>query len=187
MDNLPAHKITGVREAIKKGGARLLFLPPNSPDTPIEMAFSKLKALLRKADDRTVDERWIVVADCLSAFKAQECRYCLGVGGIDGLDLVDAHDHERLRLIQNLDGDLSPDDLVVGRTLLGDVVPLDLVCYLMTPRFYCSAQRQRAVRDPRSRHSEEHGVAAAWLQTRGAAPAFDRVGLTSSEGVGPKC
>lgn len=47
MDNLPAHKITGVREAIEKAGANLLFLPPYSPDfNPIEMAFSKLKALI---------------------------------------------------------------------------------------------------------------------------------------------
>lgn len=50
MDNLPSHKIGGVREAIERAGARLLFLPPYSPDfNPIEMAFSKLKALLRKA------------------------------------------------------------------------------------------------------------------------------------------
>ena len=49
MDNLPSHKISGVREAIERAGARLLFLPPYSPDfNPIEMAFSKLKALLRK-------------------------------------------------------------------------------------------------------------------------------------------
>lgn len=49
MDNLPAHKISGVRDAIAKVGPRLLFLPPYSPDfSPIEMAFSKLKALLRK-------------------------------------------------------------------------------------------------------------------------------------------
>lgn len=47
MDNLPAHKISGVREAIEKVGAKLLFLPPCSPDfNPIEMAFSKLKDLL---------------------------------------------------------------------------------------------------------------------------------------------
>ncbi|RWK55149.1 IS630 family transposase, partial [Mesorhizobium sp.] len=69
MDNLPAHKISGVREAIEKLGARLLFLPPYSPDfNPIEMAFSKLKALLRKAATRTIDELWSVVANCLAAF-----------------------------------------------------------------------------------------------------------------------
>ena len=57
MGNLPAHKISGVREAVEKVGARLLFLPRYSPDfNPIEMAFSKLTALLRKAAARTVDE-----------------------------------------------------------------------------------------------------------------------------------
>ena len=65
MDNLPAHKISGVREAIEKVGARLLFLPPYSPDlNPIEMAFSKLKALLRKAAARTV------AAECRNYFQA---------------------------------------------------------------------------------------------------------------------
>jgi transposase len=57
MDNLPSHKISGAREAIEKVGAPLVFLPPYSPDfNPIEMAFSKLKALLRKAAARTVDD-----------------------------------------------------------------------------------------------------------------------------------
>ncbi len=50
MDNLPSHKISGVREAIEKVGAQLMFLPPYSPDfNPIEMAFSKLKALPEKS------------------------------------------------------------------------------------------------------------------------------------------
>lgn len=84
MDNLPAHKISGVREAIEKVGARLLFLPPYSPDfNPIEMAFSKLKALLRKAAARTVDELWSVVPDCLSAFSAEECRHYFEAAGYD--------------------------------------------------------------------------------------------------------
>ncbi len=79
MDNLPAHKISGVREAIEKVGARLLFLPPYSPDfNPIEMAFSKLKALLRKAAARTIDDLWSAVADCLSAFTPQECQHYFG-------------------------------------------------------------------------------------------------------------
>jgi len=84
MDNLPAHKISGVREAIEKVGARLLFLPPYSPDfNPIEMAFSKLKALLRKAAARTVDELWSVVADCLSAFTPDESRHYFEAAGYD--------------------------------------------------------------------------------------------------------
>jgi len=84
MDNLPAHKISGVREAIENVGARLLFLPPYSPDfNPIEMAFSKLKALLRKAAARTIDQLWSVVADRLSAFNPEECRNYFQAAGYD--------------------------------------------------------------------------------------------------------
>lgn len=84
MDNLPAHKLSGVRGAIEKAGARLLFLPPYSPDfNPIEMAFSKLKALLRKAAARAVDELWSVVANCLPAFTADECRHYFEAAGYD--------------------------------------------------------------------------------------------------------
>jgi len=84
MDNLPAHKISGVREAIEKAGAQLLFLPPYSPDfNPIEMAFSKLKALLRKAAARTIDELWSVVANCLCAFSAEQCRHYFQAAGYD--------------------------------------------------------------------------------------------------------
>jgi transposase len=84
MDNLPAHKISGVRDAIEKVGARLLFLPPYSPDfNAIEMAFSKLEALLGKTAARTVDELRSVVADCLSAFTAEECRHYFEAAGYD--------------------------------------------------------------------------------------------------------
>ena len=84
MDNLPAHKSGGVRDVIEKAGARLVFLPPYSPDfNPIEMAFSKLKALLRKAAARTVDELWSVIADCLSAFTTEECRHYFEAAGYD--------------------------------------------------------------------------------------------------------
>lgn len=84
MDNLPAHRISGVREAIEKAGARLLFLPPYSPDfNPIEMAFSKLKALLRKAAARTIDDLWSIVASCLAAFTAEECRNYFEAAGYD--------------------------------------------------------------------------------------------------------
>jgi transposase len=55
MDNLPVHKVAGVQEAIEAVGAKLVYLPPYSPDLkPIEMAFSKFKALLRKAAERTI-------------------------------------------------------------------------------------------------------------------------------------
>ena len=74
MDNLPAHKITGVRQAIEKVGASLLYLPPYSPDfNPIEMAFSKLKVILRKAAARSMDDLWQVIADALDEFSQQDC------------------------------------------------------------------------------------------------------------------
>jgi transposase len=84
MDNLPAHKISGIREAIEKAGARLLLLPPYSPDfNPIEMAFSKLKALLRKAAARNVDDLWTVIARCLDQFSPIECRHYFQAAGYD--------------------------------------------------------------------------------------------------------
>jgi len=62
MDNLPAHRVAGVREAIEAKGARLMFLPPYSPDfNPIEKAFAKLKALLRRAAAGTIDELWAAI------------------------------------------------------------------------------------------------------------------------------
>lgn len=62
MDNLSSHKGPKVREWIEAAGARLLYLPPYSPDfNPIEMAFAKLKALLRKAAERTVDGLWAAI------------------------------------------------------------------------------------------------------------------------------
>ncbi len=74
MDNLPAHKVSGVRETIESVGAFLLYLPPYSPDlNPIELAFSKLKALLRKAAARSVEELWRVIAKALDNFTPNEC------------------------------------------------------------------------------------------------------------------
>ena len=84
LDNLSSHKGTKARELIKAVGAELVFLPPYSPDfNPIEMAFSKLKALLRKAAARSIDELWSVVANCLSAFKPEECRHYFEAAGYD--------------------------------------------------------------------------------------------------------
>ena len=82
MDNLPAHKGAAVREAIEAYGARLLFLPPYSPDSnPIENASAKLKALLRRAAARTVDELWAVIGNSLDAFTPSECaNYFTGAG-----------------------------------------------------------------------------------------------------------
>jgi transposase len=74
MDNLPAHKGQTVRNLIEARGAQLLLLPPYSPDlNPIEMAFSKLKALLRKAAERTVATLWDRIGEALGAFTPNEC------------------------------------------------------------------------------------------------------------------
>jgi transposase len=74
MDNLGSHKGAGVRAAIEATGAKLLYLPPYSPDfNPIENAFSKLKALLRKAAARTVEGLWRAIGRCLDRFTPREC------------------------------------------------------------------------------------------------------------------
>ncbi|MBB4200455.1 transposase [Rhodoblastus sphagnicola] len=74
MDNLPAHKVAGVQAIIEKTGARLLYLPPYSPDlNPIEMMFARLKALLRKAKERTVDELWDRIGAILAEVRSLEC------------------------------------------------------------------------------------------------------------------
>ena len=74
MDNLSSHKRAEVREAIEGAGARLEYLPAYSPDfNPIEMAFSKLKALLRKAGERTVEGLWRLLGRVLDDFPPQEC------------------------------------------------------------------------------------------------------------------
>ncbi len=74
MDNLPAHKPAAVRAAIEQAGAELRFLPPYSPDfNPIENAFAKLKAILRKAATRTIGELWDTIAAALDAFTPNEC------------------------------------------------------------------------------------------------------------------
>ena len=74
LDNLPAHKVTPAREAIEKAGATLLFLPPYSPDfNPIEQAFAKLKALLRKAAARTIAALEHAIVQALEAVTPAEC------------------------------------------------------------------------------------------------------------------
>ena len=75
MDNLGSHKGAAVRAAIEAAGAELRFLPAYSPDlNPIENAFSKLKALLRKAAARTRDTLWTAVATAIDAFTPAECE-----------------------------------------------------------------------------------------------------------------
>ena len=74
MDNLGSHKGDAVRKAIKNAGARLFFLPSYSPDlNPIEQAFAKLKALLRKAAVRTVEAAWQCIGQLLGQFTSTEC------------------------------------------------------------------------------------------------------------------
>ncbi len=74
MDNLSSHKRASVRERIEAAGATLRFLPPYSPDfNPIEKAFSKLKALLRKAAERTVGALWDAIGRFIDLFTPTEC------------------------------------------------------------------------------------------------------------------
>jgi transposase len=75
MDNLPAHKPAAVRAAIETRGAELRYLPPYSPDlNPIEMAYAKLKALLKKAAVRTVQTLWAAIAHAIQRITSQDCR-----------------------------------------------------------------------------------------------------------------
>lgn len=81
-DNLGSHKVAGVREAIEARGASLLYLPPYSPDlNPIEKAFAKLKALLRKIAAHTVERLWDALGDLIGRFSPQECvNYLVSAG-----------------------------------------------------------------------------------------------------------
>lgn len=84
LDNLPAHRVSGVREAIEAAGASLLYLPPYSPDfNPIELAFAKLKALLRAAAPRNITDLWAEIANALDAFTPAECRNYFTAAGYD--------------------------------------------------------------------------------------------------------
>jgi transposase len=82
MDNLPAHKPSRIRAAIEAAGARLMYLPPYSPDlNPIEMAFAKLKAALRKAAARSLQALWTAIA--LTTFTPQDCINFFAAAGYD--------------------------------------------------------------------------------------------------------
>jgi transposase len=86
VDNLGSHKVAGVREAIEARGANLVYLPPYSPDlNPIEQAFAKLKALLRKIAARTVAALWDALGDILKRFTPQECANYLANAGYGSL------------------------------------------------------------------------------------------------------
>jgi transposase len=82
MDNLSSHKRPAVRTAIRARGARLLFLPPYSPDlNPIEQVFAKLKHLLRKAAERTHEATWRRIGDLIERFPPHECANYLANSG----------------------------------------------------------------------------------------------------------
>ena len=84
MDNLPAHKPAAVRRAVEAAGAELRFLPPYSPDfNPIEMAFSKLKAFLKKTAARNKDDLWDAIARGIDTFTPAECQNYFAAAGYD--------------------------------------------------------------------------------------------------------
>jgi transposase len=84
MDNLSSHKGQRARQLIEAAGATLLFLPPYSPDfNPIENAFAKLKALLRKAAERTVDGLWAAIGRIVETFTPPECANYFAAAGYD--------------------------------------------------------------------------------------------------------
>ena len=84
LDNLQAHKVAGVREAIEAVGARVLYLPPYSPEfNPIEQIFAKLKHLLRTATARTVPDLWTAIREAFTRFTPDECRNCITAAGYE--------------------------------------------------------------------------------------------------------
>lgn len=84
MDNLPAHKAAGVRDAIEAARASLLFLPPYSPDfNPIENAFAKLKAMMRAKAERTITALWNAVGPVVELFTPAECANYFKAAGYD--------------------------------------------------------------------------------------------------------
>ena len=87
LDNLGAHKVAGVREAIQAVGAKVLYLPPYSPDfNPIEQVFAKLKADLRKAAARTLPDLNAAIRSAFAKITPQACRNCLAAAGYDAHD-----------------------------------------------------------------------------------------------------
>lgn len=84
LDNLAAHKVAGVEQAVRAAGASVMYLPPYSPDlNPIEQAFAKLKALLRKTAARTRDTLWAAIGRSLGSFSPNECRNYLANSGYE--------------------------------------------------------------------------------------------------------
>lgn len=83
-DNLSSHKVSGVKEIIEAAGAKIIYLPPYSPDlNPIEQVFAKLKTLLRKAMARSFEALWKSIGQLLSHFSEQECQNYFENSGYD--------------------------------------------------------------------------------------------------------
>ena len=82
MDNLSAHKVAGIAEAIRDAGAKIRYLPPYSPDlNPIEQLFSKLKWLIRSEAKRTIETLWTAIGKLIEQFQPSEClRYIKHAG-----------------------------------------------------------------------------------------------------------
>jgi len=84
MDNLSSHKRASVRDLIETAGATLLFLPPYSPDfNPIEKAFARLQAMLRKAAERPVSGLWDLIGKLVDIFQPDECANYFSSCGYD--------------------------------------------------------------------------------------------------------
>lgn len=82
MDNMPSHKVSGIREAIEAAGAELHYLPPYSPDlNPIEQAFSKIKAMLRKTAARSISAIYKAIARIIRSISPSECAAYLNNSG----------------------------------------------------------------------------------------------------------
>ncbi len=84
LDNLAAHKSPQTERIIRAQGAFILFLPPYSPDlNPIEMAFSKLKAHLRKMAARTIQDLWDAIGQICDLYQPEECRNYFKAAGYE--------------------------------------------------------------------------------------------------------
>lgn len=87
LHNLGAHKVAGVREAIQAAGAKVLYLPPYSPDfNPIEQIFAKLKADLHKTAARTLPDLKAAIRSAFDRLTPRACRNCLAAAGYDAYD-----------------------------------------------------------------------------------------------------
>ena len=83
-ESVRSHKVAGIAEAIAARGAQLIYLPPYSPDlNPIEQAFAKYKALLRKAAERTVENLWHTIGRIADLFPPAECRNFFNTQAVD--------------------------------------------------------------------------------------------------------